>query len=52
MMMDGPFWSIYPHEKNFYTLGSVKYSRLNKGLKSFERAKKLLMKLIKKKLNK
>lgn len=30
MIMDGNFFTLYPHKKNFYTLGSVKFSRFKK----------------------
>ena len=56
MLMDGPFWSIYPQKNNIYTLGSVKYSRLSREVESFEKANKIIsqlnnMKLIKIKRN-
>ena len=30
MVLDGNFFTLYPHKKNLYTLGSVKYSRFKK----------------------
>jgi len=30
MVMDGNFFTLYPHKKNLFTLGSVKYSRFKK----------------------
>ena len=42
MLMDGPFWSIYPQSDDRYTIGSVIHSRISNGLKSFEEAKNLI----------
>ena len=50
MIMDGNFWCIYPREKNYYTLGSVIYSRISKPTKSLENAKKKITQFNNKKI--
>ena len=35
MIMDGPFWSIYPIYKNYFTVGSVIHSRLSEGKNNY-----------------
>lgn len=52
MLMDGPFWSIYPQNKNLYTIGSVTHSRISKAVKSFDKAKNIISKFKKSNLDK
>ncbi len=44
MLMDGPFWSIYPQNKNIYTVGSVIHSRISNGLNTFDEALNVISK--------
>jgi hypothetical protein len=42
IIMDGPFWSIYPFKNNLYTIGSVVYSRICKAVLKPWQAEKIL----------
>ena len=50
MIMDGNFWCIYPRGKNYYTLGSVIYSRIAKPTKILKNAKKKIIQFNNKKI--
>ena len=49
MIMDGNFFTLYPHKEKLYTLGSVKFSRFKK-FKKLKSAIKFTKKITKKEI--